>query len=350
MKEEVRLAPVKYDLAIATISKMSKEAGKLKIDGIKDTAGYKIVHEKRMEAKCLRVSVEKRRKEYKSEILEYGRNVDSKANELKGLLSEIEESLQIKQSEVDQEKEKIKEEEARKKQEFIQDRIAQLANYTDATAAFDIGTMCDYDFQIILSSAKKTYEDKQTELARIEDEKKAEADRVEAERVAEAERLETQRLAQEEIANEQRIEREKLLAEALKIREEQEKVAEDQRKANEDIIRESRRLSEEKQAIEDAKQKVIDDESRAKELEAAKVEAVKQAKLEAEAKVKKDEEAKLKKAARQPDKVKLLSYSGYLKMRPLSELKSDEAKEIEKVAREKVDHVISFIISETEKL
>ena len=63
----------------AAIAALSDEYLPLRIVDVKDVAGYKAVHQARMDVKGKRVAIEKVRKELKADALEYGRKVDAAA-------------------------------------------------------------------------------------------------------------------------------------------------------------------------------------------------------------------------------------------------------------------------------
>ncbi len=81
---------VKYDLTEAKISEMRGLYLDLVVDGIDDEIGFKHVETARKVVKGKRIAVEKQRKVFKYDALEYGRMVDSKAKETFSLLEPIE--------------------------------------------------------------------------------------------------------------------------------------------------------------------------------------------------------------------------------------------------------------------
>ena len=298
------------DAAIAELEKY----GSLTISGIDDKEGYIKVHAARMEVKKIRVDVEKKRKLLKSDAVKFGQAVDSRAKELTLKLRPIEHDLTEKEQSIDEEKQRIKAEKERQEQEQLQKRVDMLAEFGSHTDISVLKLLSANEFTKILGEAKLEFEAKQAEKEKLEREKQAEADRLEA-----------QRLAQEKVEMSQRLEREALLAEAQK-------------------------LATEKQAIEDAKQKVIDDKNRAKELEAAKKEAVKQAKLAEVEKAKKKAAAEARKEALRPDKEKLFKLSDELDAFVWFDLKSDEANKILSMAFNVMEKLSISIREEAEKL
>ena len=113
-----------YSPTEQAIAAMRSQFAGLTIRDIKDTAGYKAVHDARILVRDARVMIEKQRKGFKAEALEYGRQVDAKAKQLFELLEPIESHLSSEEKRIDDEKEAIKnaarlkaEAEARAKQE-----------------------------------------------------------------------------------------------------------------------------------------------------------------------------------------------------------------------------------------
>jgi hypothetical protein len=109
------------------IKKATKEAKGLTIAGIEDKEGYKVVHDKRMILKNIRVKIEKTRKDLKAGVLAMGKAIDDKAKELTALLEPAEKTLHEKEKAIDDEIERLKQEEERKKREKIQARYKAIA-------------------------------------------------------------------------------------------------------------------------------------------------------------------------------------------------------------------------------
>ena len=97
-----------YSPTETAIATMREKFMPLVIRDLKDTAGYKAVHDARMVIRDARVSVERKRKELKADALEYGRKVDSEAKRITALLEPIETHLQSEESRIDAERQAIK--------------------------------------------------------------------------------------------------------------------------------------------------------------------------------------------------------------------------------------------------
>lgn len=202
---------VKYDITDAAIAKLGEQYGGLTIAN----SNYETVSKAISEVRTLRTSVEKKRKELKSDALEYGRKVDSEAKRITGLLVDIETPLKDEKQKIDDEKARIKEE----KEKADQERIENIKEKIDAIAKFNlqpgvipssdevrklIATLLEakedgFDYQEFADKAKTTfdlvadqlttclenaikYEDEVAELERKHKEQEAEAEKLRKER------------------------------------------------------------------------------------------------------------------------------------------------------------------------
>lgn len=325
----------KYNMTDAAIAKLKTDYMVLTVKTPQDIAGYEIVRKARIDIKKRRVEVEKIRVQLKAESLEYGRRVDGEAKRITALLEPIEDHLIRQEKIVDDERARIKAEAEAKEAERFTARTDTLIQSFGAT--WNGHTYIAYGISIPAAIIKVCNDEQYEQLvAQLQEKKDAEDARIKAEEIAR--KAEIERLAK--VAAEQEAERKRLAEEAQKQAEE------------------AARMKAEQEAIEKAKQKLIDDEAarlaaidrekkrvedekrRAEELEKAKKEAAEKALRDAEEKRKRDEEARIekerlakiaaeKKAARQPDKVKLLTYADCLAaVAPPSDLKTSEAKDI----------------------
>ena len=212
-------------------------------------------------------------------------------------------------------------EELEKENARIQARIDSLSSLGYQIDYLDIKAMRDDTFDTYLEAAKAQYE-------------KEQSDKIEAEKL---------RLAQEESDRLAKIEEQKKLDEDRKELDElraknaaAQKIIDDQ---NAKLESDRKALEAEKNAIEAEKQKIIDDKNRADELEQVRKDAAEKAKLQAIQDAKDAEKLRLdkiekerieaeNKAAKQPDKVKILNYIADIKAIPSFSLNTDEAKEL----------------------
>lgn len=238
----------KYDLPDAAIAILADQYMPLKIANLEDNAGYAAVREARLIVKGKRVQVEKKRKELKEDSLRFGKAVDAEAKRITGLLEPIETHLSKQEEWFDAEKDRLKQESIRQKQEKLQARIDALKQYNQGMNIVALETMSDEEFGGMLETARLEYE---FELDR---QKQAEIER----------QKEAARLA--EIAAAQEAERQRL-----------EEIGRLQAEKEAYIISEQKRLEAEKEAIIQAEQ----DRTRKAEAERIRLIELDQAKKEA---------------------------------------------------------------------
>lgn len=219
----------------ASLETLAQSAAEITINGIEDKEGYKNADAKRKELKQARVSITKEGKEMRSILTQVGKNIIEKENELTSIISGEEQRLADEQDKIDAEKERIKQEEIKRQEQILTDRIKVLADYGFQIDFGEIKAMDDETFTQYAEAAKTRFE-------------KAESDRKEAERL-EAEKAETERLAKE-------AEAKKLADERAELEELRKKAAEAQRvideanRAKQDALdAETKRIDEEKAAL-----------------------------------------------------------------------------------------------------
>ncbi|MDD5135290.1 MAG: hypothetical protein PHP01_07760 [Phycisphaerae bacterium] len=328
-----------YDVNEAVIKKIADAYLPLKVTGVDDKANYEIVRKARLDVVKHRTAIEKERKKYKEKALKYGRDVDAEAKRLTALLEPVEDHLTEQENIVLHEIERKKREAEEKEAARIQARIDNLfsigctfngQNYllpfapAGYTVPSPLAKTCnDEQFEVICGEFQKLVD---AENKRIADEKAA--------KIAEEERLAN-------IKEEQEAESKRLAAIAEKQAEKERKIKE----AEEKIEKEKQRLIDEENkrvaAAAREQQRIEDEKKRVEELEKAKKEAAEKAIKEAEEKAKRDAEeqaekeriAKIaaeKKAARLPDKEKLLAWIATFNEtnNPSPALKTQEAKAI----------------------
>jgi len=296
---------VKYDVTDVAIAEMSKRYMPLTVKDLDDKEGFEAVHDARMVVKGKRVEVEKARKAYKADALEYGRKVDAEAKRVFALLEPIETHLQTEEDKVTKEKERIKAEEERKEKEKIQGRVDALLAVNVVLPFMDVATMTDEEFAVLLASAKETHEIALREMKEADDARVAEANRVAAERA------ENDRIREEQETKAKALQEKE---DALKAKEkalEAEQQAEIDRKAREKFEKETADNAR-MQAEKDAKEKAEREAREKKEAEEAEI------------------AEKARQEALKPDKEKLITFAETVRGLAANNLdvKSDMAREI----------------------
>lgn len=290
------------------LTELKSESNGLKIESIEDRATIAQVSTIRKKLKSARVEITKEGKAMRDPLTLVSRMISEKEKELIDIIEPTERELQAQEKWVEDEKDRIRQEEIRVENERIQKRIDALALYGFQIDYADIKQMGEETFSRYLEAAKAQYEKEQAEKAeaerlRIEQEQKEQLEReAEQKRIA-AEREELERLRKESAERE------------AKLRADQER-----------IEAERRHIEEEKNRI--AREKELA-EARAKAAEEARIRAIEEARIEAERKKEAEQKAKEaaeRKAARQPDKVKLKAYIDAIKAVPAPEMKTTEGK------------------------
>lgn len=268
---EERAELVEFRRQDAAIAKLKAEYGELRINGIDDAEGFKIVHAARMNVRAVRVGLEKTRVALKADALAYGRTVDAEAKRLFALIEPLEKHLDAEESVVTEAKAKAAREAAAAKQAALQKRYDALAAVGVFVAPALLESIDDTEFNRRLGVATAEHEAKVKAEAEAAEKRKAE----EAALAAERAKLDEARQAQEAEAARLRAEQEKIDAE--KRAEEQRKADEARAKAQAEAIEKARVEAAEKARIE-TEQRIAADAAKAK----ADAEAAEAARLKAE--------------------------------------------------------------------
>lgn len=304
----------------------------------------KLARTARLELKNLRVAAEKKRKELKEDSLRMGRAIDGANNVFLALVVPIEKSLE----DIEKAEERRIAEELRQRTEA---RTAELRPFIDPALPFPaVGAMTEEQFQATLADAKLLHEMK------LEAARKAEAERIEREAAEARERLriaeENKRLKEEAEARERQMQAEREAAAAKQreieeaARKERERL-EAERAAAEAKARKEREEAEAKARAEREKLEAVAAEERRKAEAAARAEREAREKAEAEAKALRDAQAKREaeeaaakaRAAKAPDREKLIAFAATVRALKPEALASPEA---ERIAAEIEQQVAKF--------
>lgn len=201
----------KYDVTEAALSEMKS---RLIVPDVKTKEGYEFARKGIAECRCLRVAVEKRRKELKADALEFGRKVDAVAKALTSQLEAIEGPLQAAKDEIDEaaerakrEKEeaerKAREEADRKQREDEQRKLAEERAAIEAERRKIEAEQAEFrrkqaEEQAKLDAVRRAIEDEKRRIE-LEQAKKNAAEQAAA---AERERIERERIEAERLAKE----------------------------------------------------------------------------------------------------------------------------------------------------
>jgi len=222
MTEETQV--VKYSVVEADIANMKSIYMDLVITDLDDKEQFNQVKEARLVVKGKRCAVENERKALKKSALEWGRQVDGKANEIFALIEPIETHLQTEENKVIEEEKRIEREEEERQRKINQKRVDDLMAVECVMPFLEVATMTDDEFQCLLGD--KTFEFEERKKAKAEEERleKARLAKEAADRKAEDERLAKQKVEQDAKDKKQREESESLKKEKQKLRDEKTKM------------------------------------------------------------------------------------------------------------------------------
>jgi len=200
---------VVYSPTEAAIVEMRTKYMALSVAGLDDKQGYEACKKARIEVKGYRVMVDKQRKDFKKDALEYGRMVEAKAQAIIGPLEEIEAYLRAQQDVIDKEKQRQAEEAERKSRELFDYRQRELFKYRSMqyVSPEQLVAMDEEDFQALLSKVMDDYfaeqkkqEEENTRLAKLEAERKEHEAKISAQ-AEENRRLQAKIIKQQEDEN-----------------------------------------------------------------------------------------------------------------------------------------------------
>lgn len=369
--------------AFTQAKEWNEKAKTIKVTDASHLKEMKLARESRLLLRKVRTEVETKRKELKSDALNYGRAVDGIASYLKELIEPTEAYL-LEQEEF------AKRIEAQRIEEMKQARIEQLTPLGVDVQYLDLAGMPEPVYQKLLEDSKAAMEARHEEARKsAEAAQKAEQDRIAAEK-AEADARELQRLENERLKREaeerqaqieaERREMEAKLAEERRLaklaQDEAEKKAEYERQVAEQRLREEQtKAKAEREAIEakaraeqakrDAAIKAQQEAEAKKQheermkLEAAaaeeralreKLEREAKAKADAEAAKKKAEEAAAKKAAKAPDKDKLATFASVIRGLTVPTLTTEEGKAFQPLLNDQTEKFALWVESQAAKL
>jgi len=351
--------PVMVPKYLAEIEALKKKHEGLVLTDLNDKEQLKMIKAARIEFKNTRVGIEKFMKNVRDGANAFSKNVISKEKEIVALIQPEEDRFLGYEAQVEAEQARLAKIKAEEEEAKANDRLMELISFGFVLTAagyslqgcnvqiMEIRNLTDEGWtKLIEGEVKAAYDKEQARLEQVEAERLAEENR----KREEAEKLEQQRQEQAQKEEEQRKCQAEIEAKKREIAEREERLKREEQqleaaiKAEQDKKEaEARRIAEEKKReaeLEQAKELAKEQERQRIEREAQEKEAKRIA----------EEEKAAKKAARQPDKVKLLAYLKTIPVNAPIQLKSAEAKSI----HEAIDNMLNMQIdswkAEIEKL
>lgn len=256
IEKQINQEVKKYNLADAEIAKLKKKYAGLKVKGVEDKAGLKVVKEALSDVVSRRTAIDKKRLSLTGDYRKIVDAINGEAKRLTGLIVEIEEPLRAEKERIDALIKEEKERKEKEEQEKLDNRIATLKEkgmafdgsfYTiGASITMDIVSikgLKDSDFDFLV--AKVEMEAEKIRKAQEEEEKRKAAE--EAERKRQQEELERQqaelRKQQEEMeAQRKEFERQQEELREMKLKAEREEQERKERIAQEEADKQRREL------------------------------------------------------------------------------------------------------------
>jgi hypothetical protein len=199
---------IEFNVSDAAISELSTQYSNFVLS---DKTDYKIADHGRKLLKGYRVSVEKRRKEFTADALDYQRRVNKEARRITALLEPIEYHLQLEQKKFDDEVERVRKEKEEEENNRLQKYVDKLLSfefrqnmyhfdcaYTDKKISLiELKLMSNDDINKMLNHISTLFDveiERRKEIERIQTEQKEKQD---LEDKKERDRLTLQRREQE---------------------------------------------------------------------------------------------------------------------------------------------------------
>lgn len=156
----------------AELQKAAQEFKDLKIDWIDDKSWYKLVHEAEMKLRKMRTWISKTRVDYTRQFDEAKRQAMSLEKELLWIIEPVEQELKAKKKQIDEEKERIKQEELEKARKHLQDRVWQLLEVEYSHSDLhELSQMSAEDFQELLDEKSHIFLENKTKQEEKEKER-----------------------------------------------------------------------------------------------------------------------------------------------------------------------------------
>lgn len=280
---------IAFSVTEETVRPMADKYMSLRINGIDDAQGIAKVQDARSDARRARTTVEAEREVAKKYYLEGGRKVDAAAKRIQELIAPIEKHLV---SELD----KVEAENQRIQNERLSKRLAGRMEILEGVGGIPDVVSVQYNADLVRVMTDERFVECVAEMRTLNDRLMAEAkakheeserQRIEAAKLAE-ERTELDRLRKAE-QERQRIEQDRLDAERAAQRKIEEAELAEQRRlaAAEQKILDEQRAEQKKEAdrLQAERKRIADEEaSKARKIEADRVEAERLAQIEADKK------------------------------------------------------------------
>lgn len=248
------LSVITYPIDAAELTLKIEKSKSLKIGGVDDKEGYRMVKAARLSLKDDRVRVNKRREELKRGALDYGKEVDRQANLYKIPISEAEAILKAEEDRYKSLVEAKEKEEKEAQERKLQERIDgfRKVDINLPIAILEEMTEDEYEARLLLESEK--YIEK--EALREQEERKKEAERA-------LQEAENKRIEEEERKRREADEEKSRIAKEEFERKEAELEAD-----RKEMRAKQKAIDDELKAIEETKMRIVREDQKNRDLEA----------------------------------------------------------------------------------
>jgi len=297
------------------IAELSKNYMAIVVKDVNDKTGFDEAHAARMKVKEFRVKLTKSAKAFRDKANKFSKLVIKVENHIVDMLSPIEDHLQTQEDIINNEKARIKAEEDAKEATRIQARIDSLFSFGCSFNGMNYVLPFAPSGYSVPSAIVKTCTDEQFETICAEFKKLVDAENARIEKEKADKRIEEERLAK--VKEEQEAEAARLNAIAEEQRQKEAKIKEEQDKIDKEKLKIEHEKEIEKAKKEAAEKAVKDAEEKRIKEEKEKAEKAEQERIAAE-----------KKAAKAPDKAKILLIADTLDAIMTPDVKTDDGKAV----------------------
>jgi len=326
----------KFSYSVADLQKKADDYSKLKVNGVDDKEGLKILTRARIELKGDVTGIRKAGKQLREFSNSYNKAIIAREDELASIIEPVRDALQKRENEIEEEKERIKAEADRLEDLRISEMLSKLAAVGHAADYGLIKGITDEGFEELLTEAINIHNEKVKRDQEEADRLKLEKEKAERERKEELERLEKQRKQQDEENKNIALQQAQIREQQEAIRREKEAIEAEKQKLADSIQREKQRKEDEIRIARE-KQEAIEKALKDKELEEQRLKLIEADRLRIEKELA-DERAA---SASDHDKLEALALS--IDSFVLPELTSKNGKAIVKVVDTKLGHIADHI-------
>jgi hypothetical protein len=223
---------------------LETEFMQLKVNGVDDKEGLKLVHDARIKCKNLRIMTKDFCKENREDAIATQKAWIALEKKITARITPVEEYLQSQEDIVENEKKRVKEEKERLEQERLQTRVTELIQYgmtfngdvyvlgEAKISSMQVKTLDEFTYNGVIALVKVEHEKEQIRLAEEKRLREEEDERLK--KVAEEQRLEGERLQKikEDLEKQQADMKKKAEDEAAAAELERKKIAEEKAAAD----------------------------------------------------------------------------------------------------------------------